>query len=203
MTRCVLVEVRRFARATAAPALAAAVITVTGVGLIQVGVVGAAAAAAWICGLIAALAWLGRNALTEARGRGRDERAADRLQVLRNRAAQYPGHLLVSIHDVVWVGPAGQRVHAVDVARGVVHDVWLPEVALPIGAFAVVDVTANPVRVVDWLDRAVLASARRHETRTSVRRRALAHREERTAARRERTAAQTIVQEAERLLDRQ
>jgi hypothetical protein len=203
MTRWVLVEVRRFARAMAAPALVVAVVTLTGVGLIRVGVVGAAAAAAWISGLIAALAWLGRNALTAARGPRSDERAADRLQVLRNRAAQKPGRLLVAIHDVLWVGPAGQRVHAVDVARGVVHDIWLPEVALPVGAFAVLDATISPARVVDWLDSAVLASARRHETRAAVRRRALAHRKERTAARRERTDAQTLVQEAERLLDRQ
>jgi hypothetical protein len=203
MTRWVLVEVRRFARALAAPALVVAVVTLTGAGLTHVAVVGAAPVAAWICGLIAALAWLVRNALNAARGPRGDERAADRLQVLRNRAAQNPGHLLVAIHEVLWVGPAGQRVHAVDVARGVVHDVWLPEVALPIGAFAVLDVTANPVRVVDWLDRAALASARQHEARAAVHRRALAHRDQRATARREWVAARSLVHEAERLLDRQ
>ena len=203
MTRWVLVETRRYARATAVPALVAAAVALTGLGLAHVGDVGAAAAAACICGLLAALAWLGRNALTSAREPHGDQRAADRLQVLRYRAAQHPGHLLVAIHDVLWVGPAGQRVHAVDVARGVVHDVWLPEVALPIGAFAVLDVTANPVRVVDWLDRAVLASARRHEARTAELRRARTHRDQRAAARRERGAARSLVQEAERLLDRQ
>jgi hypothetical protein len=202
MTRWVLVEVRRFSRATAVPALVAASVALTGVGLTRVGDVGAVATATWVCGVLAALAWLGRNALTAVRGPCGDERAADRLQVLRNRAAQIPGHRLVAIHAVLWVGPAGQRVHAVDVVGGVVYDVWLPEVALPVGAFAVLDVASGAVRVVDWLDRAVLASARRHETRALARRRALAHREERTAARRERTDARTLVQEAERLLDR-
>lgn len=49
------------------------------------------------------------------------------------------------------------------------HEIWLPEVALPIGTFAALDATAGPVRDVDWIDRAVLASGWRHLTRAAAR----------------------------------
>jgi len=206
MVTLLLIEVRRYVRATAAPGLVLAAV------LIAPGVIDRASAslspaadrvvvAAWACALAAVVARLIRAIVVAALQPRRDRRASERLQVLRDRS-HAPGHMLVAIQHVTWIGTAGQRVHALDVTRGTLHDLWLSEVALPVGSFAVLDLTMDPVRVIDWLDARAVAKARRHDSLRAARQQQRVRRAERIATRRQRHAAAEVVREAERLLGR-
>jgi len=206
MVTLLLIEVRRYLRATAAAGLVLVAV------LIAPGVIdhaspalppaaGPVVVAAWVCALAAAVAWLIRSVVVAALQPRRDRHASERLQVLRDRS-HGPGHMLVAIQHVPWVTAAGQQVHALDVTRGAVHDVWLSEVALPVGSFAVLDLTTDPVRVVDWLDARAVGRARRHDSLRAARQQQRVRRAERIAARRQRHAAAEVVREAERLLGR-
>jgi len=204
MVTLLLIGARRYLRATAAPGLAVvAVLIVPGVldgaspplpaATERVFVVG------WVCALAAVGTWLMRSVVVAALQPRRDWRASEHLQVLRDRS-HAPGHMLVAIQHVTWIGAAGQQVHAMDVTRGTLHDLWLSEVALPVGAFAVVDLTADPIRLIDWLDARTVVLARRHDALSAARCRQCSRRAERDAARRTRHAAAALIREAERLL---
>lgn len=206
MAREVLTVLWRYVRATAAHVIVVAAILSAGRVLDGLSIADPplteTAAAVWVGALAAALVWLRRAVVVAAIQPRRDSRASERLQALRDRA-QAPGHTMLAIQHVAWTGAAGQRVHALDITHGTVHDLWLSEVALPVGSFAVLDLTADPVRVVDWLDHSAVARASRHDALAATRHRRLARRAKRDAARRERDAAAAVVQEAERLLRRQ
>lgn len=203
MTREVLTELRRYVRATAAPfTVVAAILSarrlldgfpITAAPLTE------AAAAVWVGALSAAVAWLVRAIVVAVLQPRRDRRASERLQAIREHS-HAPGHALLAIEHVAWIGAAGQRVHALDVRHGTVHDLWLSEVALPVGSFAVFDLTADPLRVIDWLDHPTVARARGHDALAAARQQRRARRPNRAVARRERDAAAAVIEEAERLL---
>lgn len=204
MVTLLLIEARRYVRATAAASLALVAV------LIAPGVLDGASAtlppaadrvvvAAWVCALVAVVARLIRVVVVAALQPRRDRHASERLQVLRDRS-HAPGHRLVAIQHVAWIGAAGERVHALDVSHGTLHDLWLSEVALPVGSFAVLDLTTDPIRVIDWLDPRDVVRALRHAALSAARQRRRVRRLERAAAERERNAAAAVVREAERLL---
>jgi len=205
MVTLLLIEVRRFVRATAAPGVVLVAV------LIAPGVLDSASGdlppsahrvviAAWVCALAASVAWLLSAVVAAALQPHRDRRASKRLQVLRDRA-HAPGHVLIAIQHVTWIGVAGQRVHALDVTRGTLHDLWLSEVGFPVGSFVVLDLIADPVQVVDWSPPRLISSARCHDARAASQRRRLARRAHHAARRREREAAAELIREAERLLE--
>lgn len=205
MVTLLLIEARRYVRATSAPGLALVAVLIAPGVLDRAWTAPPPAAdravgAAWSGALAAALAWLIRSVVVAALQPRRDRRDSERLQVLRDLL--HAGHMLVAIQHVTWIGAAGQQAHALDVTRGTLHDIWLSEVALPVGSFAVLDLTIDPIRVIDWLDRAAVARAHRHDAREAARRSSDATRAHRVAARRERAAVAQVIQEAERLLKR-
>lgn len=115
------------------------------------------ATAVWFC---VAVGWAGTRPW-------RDRRAAHQLERLR-AAAQAPGRALVQVRTVVWSSEAGQHVAVVNVATGHTHRLWLPEVTLPVDAYAVVEQRDGGVAMVDWADAQRVEAAHRHERRHSV-----------------------------------
>ncbi len=95
----------------------------------------------------------------------RDTRAHRRLQALRE-AAQVPGRALVHVQTAVWSSDAGQHAVVVNVPSGHRYRLWLPEVHLPIGAFALLAQGEPGVVVLGWLDARTVAAGHRHERRT-------------------------------------
>lgn len=207
MSPLLLYDVRRYTRAALAPTLAAVALTVllgwmshaTRPELIDVVAPVYLATTALIP---VAVTWLGTALVVTARQPRRDQRASDQLRALRERA-QTPGRLLIEVRRTGWPGPAGQHVHALHITHGTTHDIWLPETVLPIGAWAVLDVTTEPVHVIGHVDHRTITRAHRHDIREAARRRTQTARTERGASQRERIAAADVVREAEDLLRRQ
>lgn len=206
MVTLLLIEVRRYVRAVAAAGLALVAV------LLAPGVLDRAWTAlppaadrvvvqAWVCALAAVVAWLIRAVVAATLQPRRDRHASERLQVLRDRS-HAPARMLVAIQHVTWIGAAGQRVNALDVTRGTLNDLWLSEVALPVGSFAVLDLTTDPIRVIDWLDARAVVRARRHDALKAARKQQRSRSAERASDRRERAAVAQVIQEAERLLKR-
>jgi len=94
----------------------------------------------------------------------RDRRAFQRLQHLRE-IARIPDRALVHVQTIVWNSAAGQHVAVVNVATGVTSRVWLPESAVPIGSYVVVERTHGGVSVVDWRNAHQVEAGHRHEQR--------------------------------------
>jgi len=69
------------------------------------------------------------------------------------------------VQTIVWSSAAGQHAVVVNVATGVLHRVWLPEVTIPTGAFVILERTHDGARASDVLDACVVESAHRHEAR--------------------------------------
>ncbi|GEN80247.1 hypothetical protein [Actinotalea fermentans] len=204
MTRLILCEVARWARAVGAPLVLLATVTF-GPALLPSGTMRLVPAGpffiGWLTTVAAALTWLLLTAVRTVLGPARDHRAAEHLQVLREGAAAEHAHLLC-IEQTLGRSPAGQRALISDVHDGTSTDVWLSEAALPSGSFALVVLGNSTGRLVDWMDPAEVAAARRAERKASARRRWQATHAARLAARRARTGAADVIRAAEALLDR-
>lgn len=99
----------------------------------------------------------------------RDSHAHQRLQELRDDT-QAPGRALVHVQTLVSVSAAGQYAVVVNIATGYRYRLWLPEVHLPIGAYAVVEQRVVGVAVIDWVGQRTVDAAHRHERRHPERR---------------------------------
>lgn len=119
---------------------------------------------AWQAANVASTAWLILAVAWAANRRWRDCRAHQRLQHLRDLAAQ-PDHALVQVQTTIWTTAAGQCAVVLNIATGVLHRVWLPETTVPSGAFAVLERTGHGGRVVACVDARGVKSAHRHERR--------------------------------------
>lgn len=115
----------------------------------------------------AAGSWLVASVCWAASRPWRDGRASQRLRHLRDLAAE-PNRALVHLQTSVWSGAAGQHFIVVNVATGVLHRVWLPEMTVPIGAFVVLEGTDSGVSVVDWMNARRVKEAHRYERRHPV-----------------------------------
>lgn len=166
-TRNLLHDAGHCLRAATPPLLTLAVLTATRTVLVAsptplaadgllLPVLGAAFAAAAV--------WLVTAVCLAATRPLRDRRASQRLQHLRDDAIG-PNHALVHVRTIVWSSAAGQQAVVVNVATGVLHRVWIPEVTVPIGAFVVLERIHDGARVVDMLHARVVESAHRHEAR--------------------------------------
>ncbi|WP_456788352.1 hypothetical protein [Cellulomonas sp. P5_C5] len=91
-----------------------------------------------------------------------DRHAARHLQDLRDRA-DAAGWSLVCVVELRESSPAGQRVIAIDVRTGVADDIWLSEVCLLVGSYALVHRHGAGLDLVDNLDPSELLAARRDE----------------------------------------
>ena len=101
----------------------------------------------------------------------RDRRALERLYHLRE-VAMPQDRALVNVQTIAWSSTAGQLVVVVNVETGVLHRIWLPESAVAIGAFVVLERADNGVRVMDHIDAHTVEAAHRcegrgHEVRAS------------------------------------
>lgn len=94
----------------------------------------------------------------------RDTHSHRRLQKLRELAAE-PNRALVHVQTTVWSSAAGQHAGVVNVATGILHRVWIPEVTVPIGAFVVLQPTRSGVSIVDWMSPRRVDEAHRFERR--------------------------------------
>jgi len=207
MTRLVLHEAARWVRATGAPLAVLAIVVVTphlvpnAADRVLRLIPDRALSVAWLGACAAALAWLLTACVRAAIQPASDERAAEQLQGLRDRA-QRPGHVLVCVLEARWCSPAGQLMTAVDARTGEVRELWLSETPLPVGAFALVVGRTDVATLVDCIHPRELAGARRAERIAAVRRTAEAAEAARISSRYERNAAAEVVRAAERLLRR-
>lgn len=118
----------------------------------------------WLVAAAVAAAWLAvATGMTVYRTR-RDGHAHRRLQGLRD-AAQTPGRALVHVEAVAWRSRAGQHAFVVNVATGYRYRLWLPEVDLPDGAYAVIEQCVVGVIVIDWVGPRTVDAAHRHQRR--------------------------------------
>lgn len=207
MTSLVLREVARWVRAVGASLAVLAIVVFApsllpdALGKLLRLVPDRALLVTWMAGAATSLAWLITAAVRAALQPAKDARAAQRLQGLRDQARR-PDHTLVCVLETRWRSPAGQLVTAVDARTGEIHELWLSETALPVGAFALVAGRAEGATLVDCMHPPELASARRAERIARIRRAANAAEDARIAARHERSAAAEVVHAAERLLRR-
>lgn len=116
--------------------------------------VATAAAAMW---LVAAVCWAASRPL-------RDRRASQRLQHLRDLATE-PNRALVHVTTVFWSITAGQHAIVVNVSTGIPYRVWIPEMDIPVGAFAVLERSDHGVRQIGALLARGVEAAHRHESR--------------------------------------
>ena len=124
---------------------------------------------AWSLAVLAMFAWLAVSLVRAARQPARDAEAADHLQSLRDRAI-IEGHDLVEIHRTLWASQAGQQALSVNITTGQVSELWLPEVRLPDGSFAMITTTAGGhTNIVGWADPDQIASAHRDRHRQAIR----------------------------------
>lgn len=119
---------------------------------------------AWQGTIVAAASWLVASLCWAASRPWRDRRASQRLQHFRDLAAE-PNRALVHLQTTAWSGAAGQHSIVVNVATGVLHRVWLPEMTVPIGAFVVLERTNSGVSIVDWVNPRRVKEAHRYERR--------------------------------------
>lgn len=97
----------------------------------------------------------------------RDAHAHQRLQNLRDLATE-PNRALAYLQTIVWRAAAGQQAVVVNVATGVLHPVWLPELSVPLGAFVVLERTNSGVSVVDWMNARQVEEAHSYERRHHI-----------------------------------
>lgn len=113
---------------------------------------------------VLAAPWLVLAISVAAHKTKRDARAHQRLQQLR-AAAQETGRALVYVQTEVWSSGAGQHVVVVNIATGHRYGLWLPEVQLQKGAFALVEQRDLGVAVIGWAAQRTVDAAHRHEHR--------------------------------------
>lgn len=206
-TRLLLTEARRYAAAAARPACA--LLTLGVVHLITASVLAArptsppspddpplelieVVTTAWLLAALAMLVWLAGSLVRAAREPANDAEAADHLQSLRDRAI-IEGHTLVEIHRTLWATQAGQQALSVSIT-GQVAEIWLPEIRLPDGCFALINAGGAQVSIVGWAPVGQVAAARRHQHRVALRHLPPAGHERRVAH----AAKANLVAEAER-----
>lgn len=114
--------------------------------------------------IVAAASWLVASLCWSAARPWRDRRASQRLRHFRDLAAE-PNRALVHLQTTVWSGAAGQHSIVVNVATGVPHRVWIAEMAVPIGAFVVLERADSGVSVLDWMNARQVKGAHRYERR--------------------------------------
>lgn len=119
---------------------------------------------AWQVAIVAAGLWLVASVCWSAARPLRDRRASQRLQHLRDLAAE-PNRALIHLQTTVCSGAAGQQAVVVNVATGVLHRVWIAEMTVPIGAFVVLERTDSGVSVVDWMNARRVKEAHRYARR--------------------------------------
>ncbi|MBK8468249.1 MAG: hypothetical protein IPL45_00190 [Actinomycetales bacterium] len=117
--------------------------------------------------VLAGSAWLGAAIVRAAPQPGRDAEAAGHLQSLRDRAV-IEGRDLVEI-DTRWATQAGQQAVAINVCTGAVGDVWLPEVRLPDGAFALLARDGESAAIAAWASPEQVTATHRHQRPVAVR----------------------------------
>ena len=200
MTRLVLREVARWARAVAVPAVSlAALVALQATAPRLIGAAPRALQLAWTAALGAAALWLAISIARAARVPHRDRRAAQHLQDLRVRAG-LPDHELLCVLRVLWDSPAGQLVAAVDVRSGTTREVWLSESHVAVGAYALVAFRHGAGTLLDTATPTAVVAAKRHESRHAPKG---THPEaDAQASRRDRRAAAEVIRAAEALLRR-
>ncbi|WP_139224434.1 hypothetical protein [Cellulomonas marina] len=190
MTRLILREGARWARAVATPLAVQLVVVVAPVVLQnEVRRLGTdrALSLGWLAAVIASLVWLATSATRAAIQPAGDRRAFVRVQELRVLSG-LPHHALLCILRTVWSTAAGQRADAVDVRTGAVIDLWLADASLPPGSYALVKFTDRSSVLVDAVPPGLVLAARRHTRREGVRHHERSGRKRRAAARVIRTA---------------
>lgn len=195
MSRLILREVARWARALCAPVAVLLVVVLTPVLLppeIRRLVADRALSPGWLAALIAVVMWLASSATRAAIQPARDRRAFERLQDLRVRSG-LPDHRLLCVLRTVWRTPAGERAEAVDVRTGALADLWLTESSLSEGSYALVRRRAGAVLLVEAMPPSLVLAAQRHSGCD-------ADRPGGRKVSRERRAAARVVHEAEALL---
>lgn len=199
MTRLVVREMGRWARTVAIPAVALATVVLlhraaeSPNALIPT----SRAPTVWLVALGLSSLWLATSAVRATLQPRRDRRAAEHLQDLRVRAA-LPEHALLCVLQVLWESPAGQRVAAVNVRTGTVHEVWLAESELTPGTYALVLFRQGEGRFVASAAPGAILGAKRYESRGSA-----TGKPSSPGARpgwRERRAATQVIREAETLI---
>jgi len=120
---------------------------------------------AWWVAIVASVLWFVAATCWAATRPGRDRRACERLQLLRGLAGE-SNRALVQIQTTVFNAAAGQHAVVMNVGTGTLHRVWLPETAVPIGAFVVLEHADHGVRVIGRLSAPSVEAAHRHERRT-------------------------------------
>lgn len=115
-----------------------------------------------LVGSLGAAVWLLTGVVVTGCRLRREMLAHQRLQELRDRA-QASGRALVHVQTVMSSSSAGQHAVVVNVATGFRYRLWLPEVNLPIGAYAVIEQCVVGVAVIDWVGRRTVEAAHRHE----------------------------------------
>ena len=199
MTRLVLREVARWARAVALPAVAVVALVVLQTFAPRlIGAPPRVLVLAWAAALGTSALWLAVSIARAAIQPYRDRRAAQHLQDLRVRAG-LPDHELLCVLRVLWGSPAGQLVAAVNVRTGTTVEVWLSESRVADGAYALVAFRHGAGTLLDTATATAVLAAKRHESRRAPRRTDpgdSAH-----ATRRDRRAAAEVIRAAEALLD--
>jgi hypothetical protein len=200
------VEIRRYIVALWKPAAALAAVAGATAGAIDRDALGhrlgePAAGTRCLAGVGVVLgiwfAWALRRAVTQPR---RDRCAAARLTDL-HAAAQQRGCYLVEITQTQWATAAGQRVWAVDAARGGVADYWLPtSTPVPEGTFVLVRLPdRRPPEVLGHVPPRVVQAARRYTEASTRREQVRETRRRLERARAQDAAARDLIREAERI----
>ena len=121
---------------------------------------------AWRAAVLGTLLWFLLAVIWAGTRPLRDRRAFQGLQHLRE-IARVRDRALVHVQTIVWSSAAGQHVAVVNVATGVTSRVWLPESAVPIGSYVVVERTHGGVSVVDWRNSHYVVAGHRYEQRNA------------------------------------
>lgn len=162
--------------------------------------VGEVVLVAWRAAVLGTLLWFLVAVIWALTRPLRDRRAFQRLQHLRE-IARVPDRALVHVQTIVWNSAAGQHVAVVNVATGVTSRVWLPESAVPIGSYVVVERMDSGVRAIDHLSAHSVEAAHRSEGRSHEVRASDAHPTPPPNAREESDAV-TLIAEVEEYLRR-
>lgn len=119
---------------------------------------------AWRAAVLGTLLWFLVAVVWAASRPLRDRRAFQRLQHLREIATP-EDRALVHVQTIVWSSAAGQYVAVLNVMTGAISRVWLPESAVRVGSFGVLERADGGVSVADWLDSHQVEAGHRHERR--------------------------------------